>query len=55
MIRKIFSIETLLWLGLGMATLANVPINWGAMMMFTAVRYFQIQKENGCLNNHSEL
>ena len=55
MIRKIFSIETLLWLGLGMATLANVPINWGAMMMFTTVRYFQIQKENGCFDNHSEL
>ena len=55
MIRKIFSVETLLWFGLGMATLANVPINWGAMMMFTAVRYFQIQKENGCLDYHSEL
>lgn len=53
MIRKIFSIETLLWLGLGMATLANVPINWGAMMMFTVVRYFQEQKENGCLNYNS--
>lgn len=55
MIKKLFSIETLLWLGLGMATLANVPINWGAMMMFTAVRYFQVQKEYGCINNHREL
>ena len=55
MIRKVVSIETLLWFGLGMATLANVPINWGAMMMFTAVRYFQIQKEDGCFNNNSEL
>lgn len=55
MIRKIFSIETLLWLGLGMATLANVPINWGAMMMFTAVRYFQIKNENECLDNNSKL
>lgn len=54
-IRKIFSIETLMWIGLGLTTLANVPINWGAMMMFTAVRYFQIQKEYGCLDNHSEL
>lgn len=55
MIRKIFSIETFLWLGLGMATLANIPINWGTMMMFAAVRYFQIQNKNGCLDNHSEL
>lgn len=54
-IRRIFSLESLLWVGLGMATLANVPINWGAMMMFTAVRYFQIQKANGCFDNHSEL
>lgn len=55
MIRKIFSIETFLWLGLGMATLANIPINWGTMMMFAAVRYFQMQNKNGCLDNHSEL
>lgn len=54
-IRKFFSIETIMWIGLGLTTLANVPINWGAMMMFTAVRYFQMQKENGCFNNHSEL
>lgn len=47
MIKNFFSIETLLWLGLGLATLANVPINWGAMMMFTVVRYFQEQKKYG--------
>lgn len=40
MIRKFFSIETLLWFILGMGTLANVPINWGAMMLFTGVKYF---------------
>lgn len=47
MIRKIFSLETLLWIFLGMMTLGNVPINWGAMMLFTTVRYFQI---NECKN-----
>ena len=41
MIRKFFSLETLLWMFLGMMTLGNVPINWGAMMLFTTVRYFQ--------------
>ncbi len=45
MIRKIFSLETLLWMFLGMMTLGNVPINWGVMMLFTTVRYFH---ENEC-------
>ncbi len=44
MIRKIFSIETLLWIFLGLMTLNNIPFIWGAMMIFTAVRYFQIKE-----------
>lgn len=56
MIRKLFSLETLLWMFLGMMTLGNVPINWGCMMMFTAVRYFQIEQErNGCIDNYHKL
>ena len=41
MIKKIISLETLLWMFLGMMTLSNVPVNWGAMMMCTTVKYFQ--------------
>ena len=46
MIKRIFSLETVLWACIGMLTLANIPLNWGAMMMFTAVRYFQSNEEN---------
>lgn len=44
MIKKFFSIETLLWFGILLGTLSNEPFRWGAMMMFTAVRFFQNQK-----------
>ncbi len=53
MIKRFFSLETLLWIFLGLMTLANVPINWGAMMLFTTVRFFQMDKRYGCLDNHS--
>lgn len=55
MIRRVFSLETLLWFGLGLATFANVPLNWGAMMLFTGVRYFQIQRVYGRINNNCKL
>ena len=28
----------------------NIPYTWGVMMLFTTVRYFQLQKETGTLN-----
>ena len=43
MIKHFFSLETLLWIFIGLLTLGNVPLNWGAMMMFTVVRYFQTE------------
>jgi hypothetical protein len=44
MIKDFFSIETLLWIFVGMMTLNNVPLGWGAMMMFTAARHFQTKR-----------
>lgn len=44
-IRRFFSLETLLWFTLGMATLGNVYFHWGTIMMLTTVRYFQEQEE----------
>lgn len=44
MIKDVISLESLLWIFLGMMTLANVPINWGAMMIFTTVRHFQTEQ-----------
>lgn len=55
MIRKFFSLETVLWFGILLGSLSNEPFRWGAMMLFTVVRYFQIQKENGCLDHYSKL
>lgn len=54
MIKRLFSLETLLWACIGLLTLANVPLNWGAMMMFTVVRYFQTEYQNErCISNNS--
>lgn len=54
MIKRFFSLETLLWACIGLMTLANVPLNWGAMMMFTVVRYFQTEYQNErCISNNS--
>lgn len=49
MIRRFFSIETLLFFFLFGLSLGNLFYTWGAMMIFTAVRYFQIQDEQGLL------
>lgn len=49
MIKRFFSIETLLWVFVGMATLANAPVYWGAMMLFSAVKHFQdLHDPNEC-------
>lgn len=41
MIYRIFSLETLFLIFLFSGTLGNVPYGWGAMMIFTTIRYFQ--------------
>lgn len=51
MIRKFFSLETLMWLILILATLNNEPFRWGCMMLFTVVRYFQV---NSTLNSQPD-
>ena len=48
-IRHFFSLETLFWVFIFNMTLGNVPFQWGCLMIFTAVRYFQEQNERGVL------
>lgn len=48
-IRKVISVETLLWLFLFGMAFSNISYVWGAMMIFATVRYFQIQDEQGIL------
>ena len=43
-IRRFWSLETLLWFTLGMATIGNVYFHWGIIMMMATVRYFQQQQ-----------
>lgn len=45
-IRRFFSVETLLWFTLGMATLGNVYFHWGILLMMAGVRYFEAVSEN---------
>lgn len=54
-IRRIWSIETILFMVLSLATLGNEYHIWSQMYIFTTIRYFQMKKEYGCFNNHSEL
>ena len=54
-IHDFFSIETLVFLILFGMSLTNIYYVWGAMMIFTAVRYFQIQDEKGILITNNEL
>lgn len=42
-IRKLFSIETLFWIILFRMTLENVAFTWGAIMIFSTTKYFQLQ------------
>ena len=44
-IKRFWSLETLFWFTLGMATLGNVYFHWGTIMMLTGIRYFQEQAE----------
>lgn len=56
MIKRLFSLETALWVVIGMMTLANVPLNWGAMMLCTVSRYLQIENEkSGRINSNCQL
>lgn len=48
-IRHFFSIETLIWMFLCGMTFANVSYVWGVILIFTAVRYFQIESEKETL------
>lgn len=50
MIRRFFSIETLVFLILFGFSLGNIAYTWGAMMIFTTVRYFQEQHEDNLFN-----
>lgn len=45
-IPKIFSIETLFWIFLLGFSFNNVPYTWGAIMIFTAIRYFTYNYDN---------
>lgn len=44
-IRKVFSIETLIWIGLFNMSLTNTPYVWGVVMILTTVKYFQTTKK----------
>lgn len=49
-IRKLFSIETLLFGGILGMSVGNIYYAWGCFMLFAGVRYFQEQDERGLLN-----
>ena len=55
MIRSFFCLETLVFLILFGMSLTNIYYVWGAMMVFTAVRYFQQKSEKGILVINDEL
>lgn len=48
-IKSFFSLESLIWIFLFGMSFANIPYTWGAMMLFTTVRYFQVQNQKGTL------
>lgn len=52
-IKKIFSIETLIWLGLYNMSLTNTPYVWGAVMILTAIKYFQLTQQMKHNNENS--
>ena len=49
MIKRILSLETLIFVGLLGCSLSNIYYIWGCVMIFTVIRYFQEQKEKGLL------
>ena len=50
MIKRILSLETLIFVGLLGCSLSNIYYTWGCMMLFSVVRYFQEQEEKGLLD-----
>lgn len=54
-IRRFLSLETLYFVILLLCSLGNEYFTWSMIYIFTAIRYFQIKKEYGCFDNHSEL
>lgn len=54
-IRRFFSLENLYFIVLLLCSLGNEYFTWSMVMVFTAIRYFKKQLENGCFNYHSEL
>lgn len=52
-IRRFFSIENLYFIVLLLCSLSSEYFTWSMVMVFTAMRYFKKQQENGCFNNHS--
>jgi hypothetical protein len=52
MIRRFFSLESLIFLFLFGWSLGNIYYTWGAMMILTAIRYFQEQNEKGILDTN---
>lgn len=53
-IRRFFSIETLLFVGLLGMSVGNIYYAWGCFILFAGVRYFQEQYENGLLEINSD-
>lgn len=54
-ISRIFSIETLLWIILFGFSFSNVPYTWGAIMVFTTIRYFTYNYDNLKSNGYIKL
>lgn len=54
-VRKIFCIETLVFVILFNASLVNIYFIWGCLMIFTAVRYFQELDEKKLLEQDESL
>lgn len=52
-IDNMFSIETLIFLILLGMSLTNIYYVWGAMMIFTVIKYFQKLSNKGLLNNNN--
>lgn len=50
MIRRFFSIETLLFVFLLGFSYGNIYYTWGCLMIMTGERYFQVQQEKGLLH-----
>ena len=53
-IRRFFSIETLLFVGLLGMSVGNIYYAWGCFILFAGVRYFQERYENGLLEINSD-